>query len=94
MLPIVLQYAWLRRLGFTVTNSRNIRGHRSLTMAAPRGIPTLPAGPSEELIHWLLVNQGPFILNWGDRNVQTTASSMVGAISRWEASGGQSIAFL
>ncbi len=66
-------YAYLRRLSFTVTNSERVQ--RSVpspgaivpdrpTMAPPPLRDTrLAMSPGERLIHWLLVNKGPFILN-------------------------------
>jgi hypothetical protein len=128
--------AWLRRLGFTVTTSRNLRDPRPRAMAASPSFDAgvaPPAGLHEELLYWLLANRGPFILNhhcgafwygpgrplpkkgahsvvvtgidtgrhdvyfnnpWGDRNVATTAASILGAIRRYEAAGGMSIAYL
>lgn len=65
-------YAHLRRLGFTVTTSPRVRGEmprvaRSARthMAPPRSAFGSPFDmtPGEELIHWLLVEKGPFILN-------------------------------
>ena len=55
----------LRRMGFVVTRSSNIRDPRMLGMAPPRpGTPVLRSStPSEELVHWLLANHGPFVLN-------------------------------
>lgn len=125
----------LSRLGFVVARCANIRDPRLRGMAPPRhGTPVLQSQtPSEEMVHWLLANHGPFILNhfcgsfwygpnwtmpltgahavvitgidtgthtvyfnnpWGDRNVPTTSSSIVGAITRFEASGQPSFAYL
>ena len=131
------QSAWLRRLGFVLARSTQIRDPRTVSMAPSRsGHGVLrSSGPSEELIEWLLRTHGPFILNhnsgafsygprwtaltppgtghavvitgietnrhrvyfnnpWGDRDVPTTASSIVGAIERWERAGFSSIAYL
>lgn len=65
-------YAHLRRLGFTVTTSPRVRGRMPRAapparthMAPPRSAFGAPLGMTsgEQLIHWLLVNKGPFILN-------------------------------
>lgn len=65
-------YAYLRRIGFTVTTSPRVRGEMPRAapparthMAPPRSAFGSPfeMTPAEQLIHWLLVNKGPFILN-------------------------------
>lgn len=126
-------YTALRRMGFFVSRSSNLRNPRTLAMRPTPGVPP-SAQPSEELIYRLLSDEGPFILfhhvgafwygptrpnvrpegahavvitgietnrhrvyfnnPWGDRNVPTTASSIVGAIRRWEAANGLPIAYL
>lgn len=133
------EVAELRRLGFTVTRSAalapNLARVPSMAMAGPNrdrtGVPT--TGPSEELIHWILANHGPFILRhnagafwygpgrsftsgighsvvitginpvrdivyfnnpWGQIDVPTSVSSVVGAMNRWERGGQVSIAWL
>jgi hypothetical protein len=135
------QCGQLRRMGFIVVRSTNLRDPSMRAMAPPRSRQPIrrPLGPSEALVLSLLQDNGPFILihragafsygpelppppapaggraplhavvitgidterhrvtfnnPWGQRDVATTSSSVVGAIRRLEAEDKAPFAYL